>query len=103
MAKIPPTKAEFTFEERMLRISSLNVLTTADIAVWLNVRPDHVRSLVSARTIPHYKGANGKDVYFSKAEVEQWLLHRRIPTQEELEQEAVTYTALNSPNARARR
>ncbi len=94
---------DFTFEERMLRISSLNVLTTADIAVWLNVAPEHVRSLVCTHAIPHYKAANGRGVFFSKSEVEQWLLHRRIPTQEELEQEAVTYTTLNSPNARARR
>lgn len=102
MAKIPPTKAEFTFEERMLRISSLSILDAGDIAAWLNVSESWVRHMVSGRGIPHCKTAGGR-IYFSKEDIEDWMKKFRVPTREELESQAATYTALNRPNARARR
>lgn len=86
---------------RATLIGSKDTLTLEECAMVTGYSIQSLYSFTSKRLIPHFK--RGNYLYFSKQEIEKWLQSNRVPTQEELEQEAVTYTTLNRPNARARR
>lgn len=82
--------------ERLMLLSSKSVLDTSEVALMLNISPSRVRHLVCERNIPHYK--QGRLTYFKKSEIEEWLLERKVPTNEEIERKAATYTAINRKN-----
>jgi len=86
---------------RATLIGSKDTLTLEECAMVTGYSIQSLYSFTSKRLIPHFK--RGNYLYFSKQEIEKWLQSNRVPTQEELEQEAVTYTTLNRQNARARR
>lgn len=86
---------------RATLIGSKDTLTLEECAMVTGYSIQSLYSFTSKRLIPHFK--RGNYLYFSKQEIEKWLQSNRVPTQEELEQQAVTYTALNRPNTRARR
>lgn len=79
--------------ERLMLINTKQVLTTSEVAILLCVSESRVRHLVSDRDIPYYK--QGKNVYFKKSEVEEWQLKNRIPTNDEIKRDAVTYAVIN--------
>lgn len=67
--------------ETMLIIGMKNVLDVREVAAMLGVTVDHIRHLVSSRSIPHYK--KGARVFFRKSEIEEWQLETRIATHAE--------------------
>lgn len=75
--------------EKLLTLSIKNVLNTRECAILLGISEGRVRHLASERKLPHYK--RGTKTYFSKSEVEQWMLEKRIPTDEEINE----YVELN--------
>lgn len=79
--------------ERLLVVSSKEVLTTADAALMLNVSESRVRHLTSAKEIPYYK--QGGRTYFKKSEIEEWQLAQRVPTNEEIRRRGTTYAVIN--------
>ena len=79
--------------ERLVLIGSKDALDTSEVALMLNLSESRVRHLVSARDIPHYK--QGTKTYFSKSEIERWMLSKRIPTNQEISAKATTHIVLN--------
>ena len=77
--------------EAMLIIGMKNVLDVRETAAMLGVSVDHIRHLVSSRSIPHYK--KGTRVYFKKSEIEDWQLETRIATCAENQRTAATLIA----------
>lgn len=75
--------------ERLLVISAKEALDTREAALFLGLSESRVRHLVWEKDIPHYK--SGSKVFFRKSELEGWMLRNRIPTTEEIEQEAYSY------------
>lgn len=75
--------------ERLIMVSSKNVLTTSEVAIMLGVTEGRIRHLVSGREMPHYK--QGNKTYFKKSEIESWMLKCRIPTNAEVASEATTH------------
>jgi excisionase family DNA binding protein len=73
-----------------------------DASLYTGLSKSHIYKLVCYKKIPYYKSQGGKLTYFDKAELEQWMLNRRIPTNDELEQEAANYlvTGKHSKNKR---
>jgi len=69
------------------------VLTMDDVAELTGMSKNYIYRLVHLRRIPHYKSPGGKRTYFKREEVEQWLLSHRVPTTEELQQQAEQYCA----------
>ena len=69
------------------------VLTMDDVAELTGMSKNYIYRLVHLRRIPHYKSPGGKRTYFKREEVEQWLLVHRVPTAEELQQQAEQYCA----------
>lgn len=74
--------------ERLVLIGSKDALDTSEVAIMLNLSESRIRHLVSAREIPHYK--QGNKTFFSKKEIERWMLSRRVPTNAEIDSLATT-------------
>lgn len=43
--------------------------------------------LTSERKIPHYKSTGGKNVFFKRTEIEEWLMQNKIKTTAQLDLE----------------
>ena len=64
-----------------------DVLTSDEAARYLGVSKSCLYKWTMDRKIPHYK-PNGKNVYFNRQEVENWMQSNRVLTDDELEQQA---------------
>ena len=67
-------------------------LSVEEAAVYTNLSKSHIYKLCHFKKIPHWKGGGNKFTYFNKKELEQWMLSRRVSTNDELEVEAANYT-----------
>lgn len=65
------------------------ILTMEDAAAFMGVTKCNLYKLVHEKRIPYYKSAGGKFTYFKRVELEQWLTAVRVPTNDELEAQAV--------------
>lgn len=75
--------------ERLILLSAKEALTVSEVALMLGISESRVRHLTSEKEIPYYK--QGKNTYFKKSEVENWMLKDRIPTNDEIRSKATTY------------
>ncbi len=67
------------------------VLNFSEAAQLTGFSKSYLYKMTSKGLIPHYK-PTGKQIYFSRPELESWLLNNRQATDEELEKEALSYT-----------
>lgn len=77
-----------------LLISQKTVLNLEEVAELTGLSKSHIYRLTSQSLIPHFK-PNGKQNYFSRPEIEQWLLRNPIKTKETIEREAISYVTLH--------
>lgn len=73
-----------TVEERLDRIEQLlrgqkNVLNFSEACDFTGISPSYMYKLTHNARIPHYK-PHGKNVYFLREELEQWLLQNPVRT-----------------------
>ena len=68
--------------ERNTLLAAKNVLTFEDVALLTGMSKSHLYKLTSTRQIPFYK-PNGKNVFFDRSEVEDWLRQNRATTEQE--------------------
>jgi excisionase family DNA binding protein len=71
-------------------LSNKNVLNIDEAAAFTGMTVSYLYKLTSTQEIPHYK-PRGKMLYFDRAELESWLLQRRIKTMEEINTSAVNH------------
>lgn len=67
-----------------------NLLTTAEAAKYLGLKPSYLYKLMMRRAIPYYK-PNGKLCFFSKADLDTWLTNIRVKSQTEIDSDAAQY------------
>lgn len=80
--------------EQLITAQSLQnktVLNIDEVAQFTGLSKLYLYKLTSKNEIPHSK-PNGKNVFFNKSEIENWLLRNRQATNEELENEAINYS-----------
>ena len=65
-------------------------LTLNEGAQYLDISKSYLYKLTSANKIPHWK-PQGKRVYFTKAELDSWILRNPVKTTTDIEQEADDY------------
>lgn len=75
--------------ERMTLLAAKNVLVLDDVALLTGYSKKYLRLLIARREIPHYR--RGNRLYFSRDEIEEWMLEQRVPTNGEVEVQAVGY------------
>jgi excisionase family DNA binding protein len=100
---------EKTIEQRLERIEQLTqlsllaakeALTMDEGAAYTGLSKSYLYRLVCKKQIPYYKSKGGKQTYFDKTELCNWLLNHRVPTAEETQQAAIAYVVNNPRNGR---
>lgn len=84
--------------ERLTNLERINqgaktILTLEEVAKYTNYSKSYIYKLTSRREIPCYK-PNGKQLYFKRTEIEEWLLTNRKMTNKEIESEVATKSVL---------
>ncbi len=79
--------------ERLLR-GQKSVLTFEEGCEFTGLSKSYMYKLTHRNRIPHFK-PHGKNIYFSREELEKWLLKNPVKTAEAVEQEATNYVARN--------
>lgn len=85
-----------SIEERLTNLERINqgaktILTLEEVAKYTNYSKSYIYKLTSRREIPCYK-PNGKQLYFKRTEIDEWLLTNREMTNKEIESEvAMSY------------
>ena len=85
-------------EERLRNIETLllpqkTVLNFDEVAAYTGLSKSYLYKLTCSGGIPCYK-PQGKHIYFSKTEIDQWLLQNRKATTDELENQAINFVTL---------
>ena len=90
------------FEERLTNLErnfniqiqgAKNILTLEEVAEYTHLSKSYVYKLTSKGDIPYYK-PNGKQLYFKRTEIDEWLLTNRNKTNQEIEREIATKSVL---------
>lgn len=71
-----------------------DVFNLDDVSVYTGLSKSHLYKLTCTGGMPCYK-PNGKYMYFSKAEIDKWLLRNRKATTTEIEEQASNFITLN--------
>lgn len=66
------------------------VLTLDEAARYTGMKKSYLYKLTASRTIPHYK-PNGKNCFFRRTELEDWLTDNPIATTADLNSRALAY------------
>ncbi len=82
-----------------LLLSQKTVLNFDEVAAYIGFSKSYLYKLTSTGGIPCYK-PHGKQIYFSKQELDQWLLQNRKATKDEIESQAATFGMLRKGGAR---
>lgn len=78
-----------------------NILTLEEVAEYTHLSKSYVYKLTSKGDIPYYK-PNGKQLYFKRTEIDEWLLTNRNKTNQEIEREIEREIATKSVLAQKR-
>jgi excisionase family DNA binding protein len=78
--------------ERLLR-GQKSVLTFEEGCEFTGLSKSYMYKLTHRNKIPYFK-PHGKNIYFSREELEKWLLKNPVKTAEAVEQEAANYATL---------
>jgi excisionase family DNA binding protein len=79
--------------ERLLR-GQKSVLTFEEGCEFAGLSKSYMYKLTHRNKIPYFK-PHGKNIYFSREELEKWLLKNPVKTAEAIEQETTNYVARN--------
>lgn len=76
--------------ERNTLLASKKVLTIEDVVALTGLSRSYLYKLTSCHKIPHYR-PRGKQLYFDREEVENWLKRNRVETVDETDRKATNY------------
>ena len=82
-------------EIKELLLSQKTVLNFNEVGIYTGLSKSHLYKLTSTGQIPCYC-PKGKLLYFSKSEIDKYLLSNRKKSSDELDSEASTYVTLNN-------
>lgn len=82
-------------EEKLISIEKLllgqkNVLSFEEACDFTGISKTYMYKLTYQAKIPHFK-PHGKNIYFSREELEQWLMQNPIKTIDQIDKEASGY------------
>lgn len=73
-----------------LLMGQKDVFTFDECCQYTRISKTYMYKLTSANKIPFSK-PNGKTIYFSREEIDKWLLQNPVKTLDQIEREASTY------------
>ncbi|MHC1774015.1 MAG: helix-turn-helix domain-containing protein [Lentimicrobium sp.] len=78
-----------------LLLSQKTVLNFDEVSAYTGLSKSHLYKLTSTGGIPCFK-PQGKHIYFSKQEIDRWLMQNRKATTDEIESQAATFVTLRN-------
>jgi len=72
--------------KQLIENQDLELLDVKQAAEFLKLKPAYIYSLIHQKKIPYYKPL-GKRVYFSKAELNKWVIGSKIKSVGEVEED----------------
>ena len=91
-AKIEELTVKLESIENLL-LTQKNVLNFSEVKLYTNLSESYLYELTSSGGIPCYK-PNGKQLYFKKQEIEDWLLSNRKTTNIEIDELASSHISI---------
>lgn len=79
--------------EKILARNTKPILTVDDLIDYSGYSRSYIYKLVHRKEIPFYK-PGGKNLFFKREEINEWLLQNKSKSESEIEAEAINY-ALN--------
>ncbi len=84
-----------TIEKRLRKIEDLlisqkTVLNFNEASEFIGMSKSTLYRLTSTGNIPHYK-PTGKNIFFNRGELQNWMLRNPVKTKDQIEQEAESY------------
>ena len=73
-------------------LAAKDMLTMDDAVLYTGLGKSYLYVLTCKKKIPHYK-PNGKNIYFKKSELNDWLQRNRVNSIDEAESAAALYVA----------
>lgn len=73
-----------------------DVLTLEEAAQYTGLKKSYLYKLTSTKAIPHYK-PNGKNCFFKRTELEEWLTTNLVATTADLDAKAQAYCMRKKP------
>lgn len=83
---------EVMTEVRDLLLLQKDVFTVSEVSSYTGFEKSYIYKLTSTRKIPHFKSPGGKNVFFKKNEINDWLTQIRVKTIDEIKSEAEKQT-----------
>lgn len=78
-------------------LTQKEVLTLDEVAQYIGMKKSYLYKLTALKAIPHYK-PNGKNCFFKRTELEDWLTTNPVATTAELNGQAQAYCMTNKTN-----
>ena len=72
-------------EIRDLLLLQKEVFTISEVCSYTGFEKSYIYKLTSIRKIPHYKSPGGKNIFFMRVEINEWLTQNRIKTMDEMD------------------
>lgn len=88
--------------EQYSLLAAKSVLTITDAALLTGLSKSHLYKLTCTHQIPHYK-PNGKQLYFDRKELEDWMRQGKVNSTMESEQQAAAYLVAHPTPTTTRR
>lgn len=81
---------------RNVLLAQKDVLTLEEAAQYTGLKKSYLYKLTSTKAIPHYK-PNGKNCFFKRTELEEWLTTNPVATTADLTAAAQAYCMTKKP------
>lgn len=75
--------------ETLTLLGAKSVLNLEDVVLLTGLSKSTIYKKTANRELPYYRAENGKQIFFRKSELEDWLTRNRVSSQTEDEQKAV--------------
>nr|DAZ33021.1 MAG TPA: helix-turn-helix domain protein [Caudoviricetes sp.] len=81
---------------RKVLFAQKEVLTLEEVAQYTGLKKSYLYKLTASKAIPHYK-PNGKNCFFKRTELEDWLTTNPVATAADLTASAQAYCMTKKP------
>lgn len=81
---------------RKVLFAQKEVLTLEEVAQYTGLKKSYLYKLTASKSIPHYK-PNGKNCFFKRTELEDWLTTNPVATAADLTASAQAYCMTKKP------
>lgn len=81
---------------RKVLFAQKEVLTLEEVAQYTGLKKSYLYKLTASKAIPHYK-PNGKNCFFKRTELEEWLTTNPVATTADLTASAQAYCMTKKP------